>query len=231
MRFSLLSLPTIALLAVALPAASSAASVAFYTSESSFDAALASLNTVDFEGIVADSSSQFYGAAASIGGINFTGSSNGLTTVGKSAAYAGSNFYSAFLGEGNGGNVLATVGPNIIAIGANVGDVYQFYSTTLTNDLTLTLTGGSGVLDTRTIGLSGFVGTTPPPQFVGFIVSGDTIQSLRFATGPGSFIGIDNIQTATTASGVPEPGSFALISIGLVAGFLVRRGKKPDTAQ
>jgi len=215
------------LLVILLAASQSfAATVVFYNDPNAFAAAIGASNTIDFEGVVPDNGQHDYFAStgSTFSPVTFTGDLGPASAgqvdevvVGKNAAYAGSNFASAILSEGNRNTIIANLPGGITAVGSFVGEVYTPNASTVNNALVLTLTGAGGNLDTRIVPLSGFVGSTPPTGFVGYVVSGDTIQSLKFSQNPANFptafLGIDNLQFG---SGVPEPGTYGLVALGLM---------------
>lgn len=217
-----------------------ASTVTFYNDPAAFAAAIgATASTIDFSSLVCSTCYKDYGysshspadTAVTLDNVTFeavTGSINlglplGLTIVGQNAPYAASSFYSAFLGEGNGGAIEATLPGGVTAIGAYVGDVYNYSTTVEPGNLNLTLTGGSGLLDTRTVALDGLAkGSTPAPlEFVGYIVSGDVIDSLTF--NPGTYFGLTGFEYVGTST--PEPATGLLLIGGLAAARFTQKRK------
>lgn len=208
----------IAVLAVGLSA--SAAHAALVQTTGSGSAVTAATATADFE------TAASLGASYTEGGLTFT--RVGITTNNNGCGYAGCTY--AFQSVGFVGNYFygATTGSgdHYVQIDANSGDLsaiefifgwagaqHGFYWEAF--DDNVLVGSGNGVANAGTV----------------FGLSGGAFDRLKFTTAQGSAAltnfsqgispGIDNVRVQANA--IPEPGSIALVGLGLLAAARVRR--------
>lgn len=191
----------------ALAAAAASASTTVYNSPASFNAVLAPgsyLETFTQGGI--DSGALFsYGG----GGYGYDVTADaGASTVYRSGSLIGNNLPNLSLTVTfTSGNVTAVGGQFFIT---NISDAFQAQSVSLNlNDGTSVTYLPTGVADS----FRGFVSTVP-------------ILSLTMgAPGPGQvYNSLDNL---VVGSAVPEPGSYALMALGLAGLMALRRQRLP----
>ena len=194
----------------------SAITINFYNDLAAFEAAT-STTLIDFEGIVGDEELDFStGSSRNVGGVTFSVSAGSVGVAGMSAALVGSPYDSALLFSLNGGTItadLTTAGSGFTAIGGFFGDINGVptgYDPSIT---TMTLTGTTGVLDTRQLETAN-MGAGTSSNFFGWTVFGDTILSLSHGFG-GGWEGIDDFRygTAVPAS---APATVWLLGSGLI---------------
>ncbi len=206
-----------------------AATVTFYTDLASFQA-VTSTSLIDFEGIVGDTEFTIGSLSEVIGGVTFSVPSTlsaGILFSGKDSTIFGAPFNSAMIVSSSGDPVtpitadLTSAGSGFTAVGGFFGDLAS------TNSTTLTLTGGSGVLDTRTV-TAGDMGFGNPIGFYGWTITGDTILSVKHDL-TNSFEALDDFRFGTFDSlgPVPLPGTIWLLGSGLIGlfGFAKKRKK------
>ena len=220
-------------LAALFAASPSHADYVVYTNRTSFEAALKTESTENFNEL--GSGSQSYGAA----GLSH---SNGLTsslTIAGSSNYLTSGSASSLAGY-YPGNSTYLIGPissssaDGITVSLPAGtysgagaDVANFASNSLvsfvaTTALGVQLNGSVSVNASSTSATFGFLGVVSTDP-------GDSIATLKFSSPPGlsQNIAIDNVSFGTAAApAVPEPGSMALLlagSLAIGAGALRRR--------
>lgn len=148
---------------------------------------------------------------------------NGGSQPGE-GVHAASNFLS-----GGPGNKTLTISFNTAVLGVLLGTVDYFDNNP--NDL-MTITAFSGAGGTGSV-IGSAVSVNQNFQnnneyFMGISDSSNSILSLVFSysgSGTGDTIGIDDIRFATGGNSVPEPGSLALIGLGL-AGLAAARRRK-----
>lgn len=190
-----------------------ATTVTFYTSRATFESALSSFETIDFEGIALDTSYSFYNTTMT--DVAFSG--NGIFVAGANAANANGPYDSAIMGV-NYINTsitadLTTAGSGFTAVGGRFGSMFADIQTTLT------LVGATGVLDTQTV-TAGDMGLGNTETFYGWTVQGDEILSV-FHNLPNS-TGIEALDDFTYGYAVPEPATLTLLALGGLA-FLRKR--------
>jgi hypothetical protein len=224
-----------------VPLTSQSATISFFNDQSQFLQAVSAAATINFEGIVPDNSLQYYWNPVTFNGVTFSSQLGNaglqptiLGVVGKDAQYGLTNYDSAILSEGNRNQIIANLPAGIVAVGTYIGSVED--TVNIANNLRLTLTGSIGVIDTRTVDLGTMLENTSH-TFVGYVVSADTITSLRFETvSPftNRSLGIDDFIFSSSAfpvsepstTPVPEPSTFLLIGAGLGGVALYRRRMK-----
>jgi hypothetical protein len=197
-----------------------------YTDRTLFESALASQTTIDFEGIVADSSFTNLGPGGVIDGVTFNSTGGGTVGVaGKNSAVAGSPYNSALLFSNNGFPItadLTSAGAGFTAVGGFFGNILG------DSPMTLRLFGTSGELDAQTLTAQD-MGLGSPEAFFGWTVSGDTLVAVVFDCNF-QFEGIDNFTYGVASvNEVPAPASLILWSMGgglTFVGQKLRRWRK-----
>lgn len=181
-----------AFLLLSLPA--QAASVRFFSDRASFEDALTTSATEDFEGIVP--SSEYADWDASMTEVDFTGTA--LRVVGPTVTgYSGAPYESALLANTYKGTITAdfsTAGSGYNAVGGWFGNIDGGAGSAFT-ETTLVLTGATGILDTRVVAI-GDMGAGDAEIFYGWVVSGDEILSVSHTlsgTGGHGWEGLDNL--------------------------------------
>lgn len=186
------------------------ASVIEYTDKTAFDNASTTTKTIDFTGLSGGSSYQYYANMLSTSGVTFT-SQTSLLFVFKSS------FYGPTYGPMQGGEYLNANSSGAITVNFNQAvTAFSFDATSLFQNGTgsVTLSNGQSFsfnyVDT---GLD-FIGFTSDTPITGYTVnSGYTV--------------LDNVTLGAAAlpASVPEPGSVALLGLGLM-GFVAARRKR-----
>lgn len=206
---NIVKLAAAALLSALAPAAAQA-QVTFYTTQASYNAAVAGSTTTNFTfGNTGNAPSYTVG--------NLTFASPG--TVFTSAAVPGGDFGgSAYIGMQDAAGVPGTLGTvtvsggNTRGVSFTLGDIYGSYVTTVT-------VNGSSTPVT--------VPGDPSSAFFG-VTSSTPITSISFTLDNGEIDFLNGFTTATSlASAAPEPGSWALMIGGFGAtGWALRRKRR-----
>ena len=100
----------------------------------------------------------------------------------------------------------------------------------LFNFLTINSTGSSQVFTAAGLGFSSINGDESPNQAVQFTaLAGAKITSLVFSSSDNSFEGANFSITPFSITPIPEPGTYALMLVGLGAiGFIAHRRARAD---
>ena len=206
---------TIAILCISLvihPA--SATSVSFYTSRAAFEAQLLSSSTIDFEGIVSNTSYTDYNVGMTDVDFSSTGGAGSLRVVGTNppGGWSGAPFQSAILATVYSGILtadLTTAGTGFNAAGGWFGSTASALSyDTLT---TLTLYGVSGVLDTQVVEWNS-MSQGNAESFFGWIVDGDEITHITHKL-TGNSYGWEAVDNFTYGYAIPEPATLSLLAL------------------
>lgn len=186
-------------LALALSSVSAFATTVTYTSSAAFLGNVASGSyTETFGGLSNPSSGVF-----SSGSFSFTASaSNGLYVSGD---FLGTNQPDEALTISFTGAAVTAVGANFFA--TDFSDTFQ--------PVAMTLTLSDGTVET-------FTPTTVAGSYRGFTSTAAITSVVITSAGTSLYPGIDNLTIGTATNPVPEPGAWALMSLGL-AGLLVAR--------
>ena len=188
------------------------ASATFFTTEASFSAANTGLALLDFEGIAPP------GSFIPLGSFPFANGT--ITSPNNSIAISDSVLFATpsdvLFDNIFGGTIAFTFGPNVNAVGFDVGVGFS---------------GGNGffdvfdgltLLDSQTVAESN---QNTMSGFVGWSGLGD-ITSVTFRTASSAFPLIDNLRFGGAAQTIPEPTSLGLIGLTLVGmGFSRRQGR------
>ena len=186
------------------------ASATFFTTEASFSAANTGLALLDFEGIAAP------GTFIPLGSLPIA--NGNITSPGNSIAISDSAFFfatpSAVLFDNRfGGTIAFTFGPNVNAVGFDVGVGFNGGNGFFDVFDGLTLLDSQIVAESNQNTMSGFVGWSG---------LGD-ITNVTFRTDGNAFPLIDNLRFGSAAQTIPEPTSLGLIGLTLVGMGFSRR--------
>ena len=201
----------ILLTVLALSSVADGSVVTFYSDKTAFDAATTGITTIDFEGIAGGGGWGLPGdpgglaPSITIGGVTFS-TTDELAVSSFNSSITGNPFDSALLFVNRPSNLLATLPTGFSAVGGFFGDIDSAGSLA-----TLTLTGPSGILDTRTL-TTADMGAGTPSNFFGWTVSGDTIVDLNYDLhqkweGIDDFVFGSAVPELTTISIDIKPGS------------------------
>jgi hypothetical protein len=202
----------IAVLAFNAPLAS--ASTTEYTDVLSFDAAVLPPTNYNFEGLAPGGGVNYGGAT--VGDATFTGNaSNVYAVVDGSAGYAGYNasFFTSQSTDGVAPSEVVCTLSGSTAIGFTYGD---YIDSALPFTVTLS-TGDSFTLNTP-------LNAGSDTGFVGF-VSDTPITGITFSDSGGGF-DVINFSQSSSATSVPEPGTLALMTAGLLGTALLGRRRR-----
>lgn len=207
-------------LAVSLAMVSpSSAAVMEYSNRASFEAALVSSTTFDFESLPS-------GTASLLG--SFTGTDETVPTFGDATVEStdGTGIFATDgfgaptrqIGSQNSGGVLISLAPGYRALGMDIGALLgsSTFDYTLTGTSGVLLSGSLNVVENDLLG-------TPDTSFFGYVSDSEELVSLlieRVVGGGSDFETIDNL---TYGNPVPEPASVAVVAIGLAAACVRRR--------
>ena len=234
--------------------AADAATTQFFTNQANFNGVTSGLQTIDFEGIVADNGFRRTNVEAinTIDGVVFSAEDKfDLVVAGVAPEFNESpitphnnhfdgpvGFDSAILYSYNNDDMVidfSGIG-GVTAVGAQFGKILAETHPTTNGDGVLSIFGPDGILDVFTrlhaiesSLLEGNMEGGGTKTFYGFTIEGRVIDKVLWRTG-GDTGAIDNLVYTQEPVSVPEPTTFALIwsllgGIGLVAG-LRRRGRK-----
>ena len=145
----------------------------------------------------------------------------GLTFSGPNPVIADGPSYGApsdWLADNTfGGNIAIAFSPNVNAIGFNVS---ADFTGQIAGQITVNLFSGITLLDMQTFATTGL---SVFDTFAGWFNLG-SISNLNITlTSSNDFVNIDNLYFGTV---VPEPGTLALLGIGLAGMGLARRRRK-----
>lgn len=172
-----------------------AATVTFYTDRASFEAALLTSTTEDFEGIVG--SSEFADWDASMTEVDFAG--RDLRVVGPTKpGVSGGPFNSALLINTYHATMtadLTAAGSGYTAVGGWFGNIDGGAGGAFTQS-TLVLTGATGILDSRVVTI-GDMGAGDAEIFYGWTVFGDEILSVSHTLTPVGGYGWEGLDNLT----------------------------------
>ena len=202
---------------------SSAANAGFYSDRTAWEAAVTGLTTVDFQGIVANSSFANATPSTTIGGVNFAlgGDSNGLLFLLGDNYYYPSSVLSTQQSSTGVQSLVITLPGLFGAIGVDFGTFAP--ATVNFSDATPGQGGGSGI-DVNTPDY-------PSMIFFGYVadVGDDPIGAFKMtmAGSAQSEINIDNLSFANVPlRGVPEPVTLSLFGAGIAGVVALRRRRK-----
>jgi hypothetical protein len=181
--------------------------ITFYTDRALFNSAVASSTTVNFEGLVSDTSHFTQNTPLTINNVVFSVSSGFIGVAGKNVSSGdvlGAPFNSAILFSNNSLPLTANItgaGSGFTAVGGTFGNV-----TSSGVPATLTLLGSGGLLDVRNI-TTGDMGLGMPATFFGWTVHGDSIQSVTYSlqNGHPNYDAMDDFVFGFAT--VPEPSA------------------------
>ena len=185
-----------------------AANATFITDAAVFDAANPGLTLLDFEGICGSGTCAVPGFA----GVTFSGPNLVIAdgpTFGAPTDWLADNTF--------GGFISMAFAPGINAIGFNVT---SDFTGAVNGQIVAEIFSGATLLDSQTFtttGLSVF------DTFAGWSGLGILDNVSITLTSSNDFVNIDNLRFGIT---VPEPGTLALLGIGLAGMGLMRRRKK-----
>jgi hypothetical protein len=215
-----LVLAAVSIIVLASAADAAFATVTEYTDQTAFNAAISNSTSFNFDGLVPPGTLSF--GDVTLGDLSFTASGLSIPMVigSNGSFFGGSPFFTAFaLAPGGDPSVLLCTLAGSTALGFTYGDL------DLSGGLPLTVTLSTG---------DSFNLTTPPNPavdtgFVGF-VSNTPITSVTFSDYSEGFAVLQVAQSGAT--GVPEPGTFALLAAGLLslAVFRPRRALQVERA-
>lgn len=189
------------------------AAVVEYSDRASFEAALASSTTFDFESLPPGIAELLGSHVPDDATVPTFGDATVESTT-NSGIYATDGFGAPTrqIGSQNSGGVLISLAPGYRALGMDIGALFG------TSTFDYTLTGTSGVLLSGSLNVveNDLLGT-PDTSFFGYISDSEDLVSLEFersASGGSDYETIDNL---TYGNPVPEPASVAIVAFGLAA--------------
>lgn len=132
---------------------------------------------------------------------------------------------SRYLRFNSSGTLTLSFAMNVLGVGLQTVDLFTDSSVTIAAYDAINASGNLIGSYTRVSG------TNLQDNHIFFLGILDTTKSIRsvqftFTSGGGDQIGVDNIQFATGGAPVPEPATYALFWMGLVAVFLRKRSRR-----
>jgi hypothetical protein len=203
------SLVAVAAAALAIPFSANAT---FYSNSAAFDADNAGLTLITFEGLTSGTTA--YNAAMTPGATITAGAPLIVdsSVCGAASDHFGNNQY--------GGGASISFSPSVNAVGFNIAlDGGNCGTGVVNGTATVSLFSGLTLLDTQTFTTASL---TSFSTFAGWSGLG-SISDLRIVVNSSAdFLNLDNLRYGTAAN-VPEPGTLALLGLGLAGIGALRR--------